>query len=288
MMEKVTGRHWTRSVRYHLFPPRCAATTCIHRNAARIWQKSRPICMHDMWFCSPQCVEQAAAQILDEACSLPDITPHAHRVPLGLLMLSRGDLNERQLRLALDAQQRGEPKKIGQWLLTLKLATERQVLSALAVQWACPLLVLKDLQNPVCASMLPLLLRQTQHMQPVRFIPSERTLYLALSEKPDFAVLASVERMLDCRTVPCLVSERVMNELLEKSRWSDSPDAQTFDRITDPAEMARIATSYLTRLDAEEIRIVRCGAHIWIRMSENTGKVDLLFAWDAFSAAKAS
>jgi hypothetical protein len=79
-----------------------------------------------------------------------------------------------------------------------------------------------------------------------------------------------------------------MNELLEKSRWSDSPDAQTFDRITDPAEMARIATSYLTRLDAEEIRIVRCGAHIWIRMSENTGKVDLLFAWDAFSAAKAS
>lgn len=287
-MENALSRRLLRSVRHHLFPPRCDAARCIHRGARRIWQKDRSICMHDMWFCCSQCVEQAATRILDEACSLPNVRPRPHRVPLGLLMLSRGDLNERQLRLALDAQERGEPKRIGQWLLTLKLATERQVLSALAVQWACPLLALKDTQVPVCASQLPLLLRQTQHMVPVRFVPSERTLYIALSEKPDLAVLASIERMLGCRTVPCLVGESIMDELLERSGRSGGPDAQVFEGIMNPREMARIAGSYLTRLNAEEIRIVRCGAHIWVRMSNDENKVDLLFAAGVISRAKAS
>lgn len=79
-----------------------------------------------------------------------------------------------------------------------------------------------------------------------------------------------------------------MDDLLERSRRSSGPDAQVFAGIMDPREMARIAASYLTRLNSDEIRIVRCGAHIWIRMSNDESKVDLLFAGGVISSAKAS
>jgi hypothetical protein len=51
-------------------------------------------------------------------------------------MLAHGYLNETQWQTALEAQSRARQGKIGEWLQALHFVTERQVLTALGVQWA--------------------------------------------------------------------------------------------------------------------------------------------------------
>jgi hypothetical protein len=75
-------------------------------------------------------------------------------MPLGLLMLSRGFVDEVQVRSALLAQQRERRDKIGQWLQRMGFATERQVVTALALQYATP--VLAFAAEVVPQGMLPL------------------------------------------------------------------------------------------------------------------------------------
>jgi hypothetical protein len=41
--------------------------------------------------------------------------------------------------------------------------------------------------------------------------------------------------------------------------------------------MARITASYVARLNAEEVRIVRCGPYAWVRLKFGTSATDLLF-----------
>ena len=83
--------------------------------------------------------------------------------------------------------------------------------------------------------------------------------------------------MLDCRAVPCLVSDRVMNGLLEQAQNSRRVTEQVFDRISDSAEMARITGSYAARVGAEEVRIARCGPYIWVPLNTGHQATDLLF-----------
>ncbi len=61
-----------------------------------------------------------------------------HRVPLGLVLLSRQQLTAEQLRAGLAAQRSAGRGRIGEWLQTLGFASEQQVTSALARQWSCP------------------------------------------------------------------------------------------------------------------------------------------------------
>jgi two-component system, OmpR family, copper resistance phosphate regulon response regulator CusR len=102
-------------------------------------------------------------------------------------------------------------------------------------------------------------------------------LYIALCLRVDYIVLSAVEQMLDCRAVPCLVSDRVMNGLLEQAQNSRRVTEQVFDRISDSAEMARITGSYAARVGAEEVRIARCGPYIWVRLNTGHQATDLLF-----------
>jgi hypothetical protein len=277
-MVQLLRRTWTRVVRHRIFPPGCDRPDCDAPRRARIWQRRPPIRMQRVWLCSPKCVEREARVIFDQVALVqePSAIPN-HRVPLGLLMLAHGYLNGAQLQTALEAQHRARRGKIGEWLQTMHFVTERQVVTALGVQWACPLLALREAPEPSCATLLPLPLLRTLHLMPVRFISSTRLLYLALSEKVDYRVLSAIEQILDCRTVPCLVSDRTMRDMLERTQ---NPEriVQLFDRVTGSAEMARITGSYVARIGAEEVLIVRCGPYLWVRLKTQNHATDLLFA----------
>ncbi|MGC2195999.1 MAG: hypothetical protein WA628_15085 [Terriglobales bacterium] len=268
---------WTRVVRHRIFPPGCDRPDCNAPRTARLWQRRPPIRLRRAWLCSPQCVEREARVIFDQIASQKPSAIPTHRVPLGLLMLAHGYVNEIQLQVALEAQHRAGKGKIGEWLQAMNFVTERQVVTALGVQWACPLLALGESPKQGCATLLPPPVLRTLRLMPVRFTASARLLYLALSEKVEYRVLSAIEEMLDCRTVPCLVSDRVMDGMLE--RLQDPERAmRLFDRISGSAEMARITGSYVTRVGAEEVRIVRCGPYIWVRLTTEKHATDLVFA----------
>src|SRR5579883_2214366 len=111
---------WDRA-RRRVLPPRCSHGACRSRRLANLWTAKSPLWFRGSWFCSPSCAEPAIHRYLAQLAwaPLPPALP-PHRVPLGLLLLSRGDVSESQLQLALDAQRQNQARKIGEWLQLLR------------------------------------------------------------------------------------------------------------------------------------------------------------------------
>jgi hypothetical protein len=192
-------------------------------------------------------------------------------------MLARGFLSEEQLQIALAAQLHAHGEKIGTLAQRLRFVTERQVLTALGLQWSCPVLALQTPPDFSCAAMLPWKLLECIRMMPVRFIRSTRLLYIAVCEGIDHRVLSAIERVLHCRAVPCLVSDHTMDGWIGRQPAWKAARVQVFERTSDTAEMARITASYAGRLCADKIQVVQCGHYGWVRLASTGEDSDLLF-----------
>lgn len=211
-----------------------------------------------------KCVERALAEALGRLRTIPKRAA-AHRVPLGLLLLSREQLTAEQLRQALAAQSAAGRGRIGEWLLGLGFVSDVQITAALARQWSCPVLpglVLDSSRVP----QLPLCLLESFGMAPVDYVSSTATLHMAFAEGIDYAVLYAIEQMLGCHTEPCLVLPRVLRGNLAVLAEHRPESEVVFDRVADMAECARIVRSYSVRVDASEIRLAACGPHLWVRL----------------------
>lgn len=274
------------SFRRRILQPRCSRVTCSSHRLPALWSSQAPVRFGGMWFCSPACAESAIRRCLDELRSrATQARQHAHRVPLGLLLLSRGELSEGQLQTALEAQRAGRPRRIGEWLQILQLASEQQVLAGLGLQWAVPVLSSPPAGLQSCASLLPPMLRRELKLVPVRYVASSNELYLAGSEKADQAVLASIAQMLNCRIQACLVSERTLSRWLETDLGVEEDTTQSFERVHSLAEILRITCSYAARLSSDELRIARCQSQIWVRLSRRNQVTHLLFRFSEPSLA---
>ncbi len=259
--------------------PSCSFSQCATR---KIWwhfrRKSAGIPLGDSWYCTALCFERALRQIF--APLVPLVSQHnpvPHRIPLGLLMVSRGQLKNEQLQTALRAQRAAGSKNIGYWLETLGYATEQQVIAALAAQRACPVFVLSAEAEPECAKLLPLCMLESFRMIPVHYSESRRMLYVAFCEKIDYTALYAIEQMLNCRTQPCLVGSRSMECVLKRIAQKPHPSELLFERVANIAEMARITSSYVLKLGAEAIRAVACGEYVWLRLQVRENFTTLLF-----------
>jgi hypothetical protein len=230
------------------------------------------------WYCSPQCFEIAARQSFQRALAeVSGSPPVRHRVPLGLLMLSRGQLTNRQLRMALEAQQTEGRGRIGHWLKELGFVTEPQVTAALGVQWACPVLSLREPRESGCAGLLPFPLLENFRMLPVQFVNATRTLYLAFCQGVEYVALCAIEHILGCHTEACLVSDSVMKSALEQLEPSHRSGDLLFESCRNAAEMARITCGYALKLGAGQVRLARCGRYLWARLEVREDHTDLLF-----------
>jgi hypothetical protein len=171
------------------------------------------------------------------------------------------------LRAALEAQQVAGCGKIGEWVQRMGFVTEQQVTAALARQWSCPVLRTDPaLMGADGAPEIPLPLLQSLRMAPIDFVESTSTLHVAFGEGIDYTALYAIEQILGCRTDACLIAPSVLAEHLRKLVERRAQSEVVFDRLADAAEFARIIRSYATRVSASEIRMVRCGEHIWVRL----------------------
>ena len=257
-------RRWWEKV-----APRCGFDDCVHRrNLWRRWRRrARGLELEGVWYCLDHCLERALARALGGLRAIPERAAPAHRIPLGLLMLSRQQITAEQLRHALEVQRAAGRGKIGEWLKFFGFATDEQVTAALARQWSCPILrggVLPAAERRI--PQMPLGLLEAFAMIPVDYIPATATLHVAFSERIDYTVLYALEQMLGCHTEPCLVVPGVLRRhlqgLLERRRETEV----VFDCLTDTAEFGRIIRSYAARVGASELRLAGCGPHLWARL----------------------
>ena len=281
MRELFKPARWTRSLGRRLEDsmPGCGLATCTGAKAAwrRMWRRPGGISMEGVHYCGPQCLESALAGHLARLQSMSPAPPPSHRMPLGLLMVARGKLTYNEVLAALEAQRRARYGKIGEWFEKLGFATEQEVTAALALQWGCPVAsVLKDDASEP-SHRVPLLILEAFHMWPLHHVPATNTLYLAFGERVDHGALYAIEQMLDCRTQPCVAGRKAIAFLLERLGQQPRPSEVQFAPLRDPAEMARIASSYIVRMGAEEIRVRRLGSLIWLRLKARSAGVNILF-----------
>jgi hypothetical protein len=188
-----------------------------------------------------------------------------------LILLSRQQLTAEQLRAALAAQRSAGSGKIGEWLQRLGFAGEPQITAALARQWSCP--VLKYPIDPSTASRaaaIPVPLLESFQMIPVDFVGNTGTLLIACSESVDHTALYAIEQMLGCRTEACFVASPILQKALRALAKSPRPRDLIFDSAEDVGQDARTIARYVEKKHADQLRLVRCGQHIWIRL-EKTG-----------------
>jgi Type II secretion system (T2SS), protein E, N-terminal domain len=254
---------WTK------FAPPCGHSDCLHTQSmwGRLRGKTGGVVMQGVRYCRDECLERALSDAVRRIRQASPRPAAPHRVPLGLLLLSRQQLTVEQLRAALDAQRVAGRGKIGEWLLHLGYVSEQQVTAALARQWSCPVLRSNSWNlAPSRAPQIPVSLLESFVMIPVDYVEATATLHIAFGEGIDYSVLYAIEQMLGCHTESCMAVPSFVRKNLHALSGHRGESEVAFDRVADGAEFSRIISSYCIRLAASEIRLAACGPFLWVRL----------------------
>ena len=259
----------------------CESGTCTHhRRSWRIWlEPVRGYSVDGHWYCSPECFEQALASAVAKFLHLK---AHAlakpHRVPLGLLMLSRGLVDNEQLKKALKAQKESGTGRVGEWLRHIGAVNEEQVTQILGLQWSIPVFPLSQSRRFLeCARLVPFSLLEVAEMVPVHRISSSQDLYVAFVDRINYSALYALEKMLDCHTEPCLAVESHIVQALNELRQMPRPIETLVNNVSDPGEMASSILAHVLRLGAMDVKISGFDNFIWARILSPSGSTDILF-----------
>jgi Type II secretion system (T2SS), protein E, N-terminal domain len=254
---------------------------CAFRNPLRRFLRGREngVFLEGRWYCSLDCFERGITDALTPLIRLPDEPlMRTHRVPLGLLLLGKGVINESQLKIALQAQREAGNERLGRWLVRLGIASSQEVSAALAAQWGCVVFPLdQDHRYRECAQLLPMALLESSRMLPVRYLKESQTLFLAFAEDIDHTAIYAIERLLPGRTQPCVITEAAMDQALAEVRLLSRPEEIVFDSLLTASEMAHTIREYAVKLHAEELILARPRRFLWVRLKASGKSWDLLF-----------
>lgn len=251
------------------------------RQGRRIWRRvsygTGSVQLAGKRYCFPACFEQELDRQLEQLRIMTASKPRSpHRLPLGLLMLSRGDLDHNQLRIALDTQRQNGYGHIGEWITQLGFAREQQVTAALGAQWLCPVLWRFPERLADCTIPLPLLRRF--RMAPVHYASATRVLHIAFAGGIEYQALVAIEQVMQCRAEPSVTSSGALAGILARIEDSRRRTDHVFADSPGTEEMTRITSSYAARLRVQDTRMAQCGDFIWVRLEAGDDSVNLLFS----------
>jgi hypothetical protein len=260
---------------------RCENAECTARGFWRKLARTRNggVLLQGRWYCSLDCFEQAITRVFAGLIRMADEpVARAHRIPIGLLMLGRGVIDEEQLKRALTAQRETGSGRLGRWLVHLGIASAQDVSAALAAQWGCGVFPLDGDQRYLEVSgMLPLALLESSRMLPVRYLREDRQLFLAFSDEIDHSAIYAIERLLGSHTKACVVSDAAMDLAMDRIRRVERHSEIVFETQWDASEIARTIREYAVKLGAEELIMARPRRFLWVRLKAADGPWDLMF-----------
>ncbi len=232
------------------------------------------------WYCDSFCMEEVALDVCARLISEPVLKKQREaRLPLGLVLLSSGVIDNQLLKNTLDQQRQAGNAQLGELLVQSGLVTERQITAALGVQWSCPVIPLEQCPNFLeLSDWVPLPILESNHMALVHYLPASQHLYVAFSEAVNYAVLYAIEQLFDCRTEPALAGRSALERALGELRRHPRPKERVLDGLHDASGSASLVRQQAVILNSDEVRAVRCGEHIWARFQTGTkSSANLLF-----------
>jgi hypothetical protein len=267
-------------IRPERFMRQCESPACSRRR--RLWrtwlEPVRGLSLDGHWYCSPACFEQALAFAIGQV--LPGTAPPpvtTHRVPLGLLMLSRGFVDNAQLKRALKAQKDSGSGRVGEWLRHIGAVSEEQVTQMLGLQWSIPVFPLSQSRRYLeCAHLVPHPLLEAAEMVPVHYLPNSQVLYVAFVDRVNYSALYALEKMLDCHTEPCLALQSQLLQALKELGNRHQPVDILADNVSDPWEIANAISAHAAKLGCVDVRVSGFCGFVWARALTPSGHTDVL------------
>jgi hypothetical protein len=227
----------------------------------QLWRSRAHTRFEGGWTCSSACMEQMIARsVCTEVESWESTrTERALRMPLGLILLSRGWISHTELQNALAAQRRAQQGRIGEWLRDLFGISEETIAKALAIQWSCAVLPEGCAGLELAPELMPDFLERRYELLPLRQ-GSDGAVFLAGHCRAERAAARALERML---------SRPVNVAFLEDRTWQHRPSAPVDDSDLLPLDadgaVATIARC-IDRARPRDARLVRMHDHLWLRM----------------------
>jgi hypothetical protein len=261
-------QHLQRMVR----GPVCANPEC--RAKSWRWRGNPGLKVNDQWLCSDTCAENGLTSALATVSSRrSDARWSVHRLPLGLLLLSRGTIDESQLRVALLRQGKERERKIGKCLEDIGAVTETELVRALGAQNCLPVL---SSARGVPEVEVPTDLLARSECMAFRGSYQSAVIYVGFPVASDPSLLAALEYVLNVHCEPCLMSERTIREHLAQLQQRKSPYELTFDSVISHREIAGTIRSYCDQVSANRVRLAASTNFYWARL-EGNHRFDLLF-----------
>jgi hypothetical protein len=259
---------------------RCASRECPERG--RVWPRWRTggeaIAFAGRRYCGPSCAEAAfAREIEGHLLRARQEEARPHRVPLGLLLVSRGLISSAQLQEALRRQRERPGARLGSVLLETQALDETSLTAALGIQWGCPVFPLANSRAyRECAGLVPLALLQWRGILPAHHAPATGVLHVAFTRRIDYTLLYAIEQMCGVRAVPCVAPDRLVAEALQQLQVPPSEES-VFDSVRGPHDMAHLAAGYAGKLGAARVQMAGAADHVWLRFENARGSHHLLF-----------
>ncbi|MGH9445825.1 MAG: hypothetical protein ACRD3O_08880 [Terriglobia bacterium] len=245
----------------------------------RAFRQPAGLSLNGGWYCSPECFEEGAASAFARLSLKAERGKSVrYRLPLGLLMLSKGLISSQHLQEALKAQRESQKGRLGEWLRQEGIVTEEQLTTALGIQWGIPVFHMAQAAGfAECAAMAPLPIMESSQMALVHYLPNSRSLYVAFSDGIDFSALRALEQMLNCSTQPCVISESEMAEAYDDMRRLPRPSEAVLDCTRNPEKLAMTIREWAESNKAENVRAAVCPEHLWVRLDNSSVVGHLLF-----------
>ena len=250
------------------FLPHCRNAKC-KSGWMKLWRSRQTPILEGMWACSAACMQelvQTAVQREMSERSAQNVV-HQHRVPLGLMLLSRGWITQEQLKCALEAQKKAGSGRLGEWLIKQKAVGEDLITRALGAQWNCPVLSSDSYDPAAMAAMFPRLLIDSLNVIPLR-LAGRHLRYVAFEERIDRCLVLAVERMLGLKVeagvLPASEFRRRQGEIFRAS----FPKARLLEAMN-MRGLVHAFTGMMEENKPVQAKIVRIHDYFWLRLWRN-------------------
>lgn len=271
--EPIGGNHGKRTVVPELF------RTCANPHCSSGWlrvfrARTRPV-FEGGWTCSRECTEFCLQLAVEREVSDRALVPKRlhHRIPIGLLMLEKGWITQRDLNAALDLQRRSGGGRLGEWLIHLGNIDEATATRALSLQWSCPVLNV-DCRSTAAslAGIMPRLFLDAFGALPIR-VAAGKLLYLGFNETLDPVIAFAVERMSGLRVECGVVATAQFRPFHAQLLRETFPPVQLAEAASAQAA-AYLLAKIVERFQPAASRLVRVHDFLWLRMFQSAENSD--------------
>jgi hypothetical protein len=230
-----------------------------------LWRSRSAPVVEGGWSCSSECTAALLTAALRREMSGNAGGPetHRHRIPLGLLMLQQGWINNEQLRAAVE-QQKNSGGRLGYWLVRKQNVSEQLVARALGLQWSCPVLGMEFYDGEGLTSLVPRLFVDAFGALPLR-VAAGKILYLGFEGRLDPVLALSLERMTGLRVESGIVSESEFRPAHTRLLGAKFPNAELIESASEQV-LVEMLTKRLERVKPVECRVVRVHDCLWVRL----------------------